>query len=49
MFTYSKIPLQDNEPTAQHLVRAKVLLKFIHCMSKLSDISDFGLDNLPLV
>ena len=40
---------QDDESTAQYLVRAKVLLECIHCTSKLSDISGFGLDNLSLV
>ena len=48
MFTYSKIS-QDDESTAQYLVRAKVLLECIHHTSKLSDISGFGLDNLSLV
>ena len=48
MVTYSKIS-QDNEPTVQYLVRAKVLLECIHHMPKLSDISGFGLNNLSLV
>ena len=49
MFNYSKIPQQDNELTAQYLVRARVLLEYIHHMSKLADISGFGMDNLSLV
>ena len=49
MFAYSKISQQDNESTVWYLVRAKVLLECIHCTSKLSDISGFGLDNLSLV
>ena len=49
MFTYSKILQQDNESTAQYLVRARVLLEHIHCTSKLADISSFGMDNLSLV
>ena len=49
MFAYSKILQQDNESTSQYLVSAKVLLEHIHYMSKLSDISGFGLDNLSLV
>ena len=31
MFAYSKISQQDNESTAQYLVRAKVFLECIHC------------------
>ena len=49
MFAYLKISQQDNESTAQYLVRARVLLEYIHCMSKLADISGFGMDNLSLV
>ena len=48
MFANSKI-LQDNESTAWYLVRVKVLLEQIHCMSRLSDISGYGLDHLSLV
>ena len=46
MFTYSKISQQDNESTAQYLVRARVLLECIHHTFKLADIS---MDNLSLV
>ena len=49
MFTYSKISQQDDESTAWYQLRAKVLLECIHCSSKLSDTSGFGLDNLSLV
>ena len=49
MFTYLKISQQDNESTAQYLVRARVLIAYIHHMSKLADISGFGMDNISLV
>ena len=48
MFAYSQIAQQDDDPTAQYLIRAKVLLECIHHTSKLSDISGVGLDNLSL-
>ena len=47
MFAYLQIVQQDDEPTAQYLIRAKDMLEHIHCTSKLSDISGTGLDNLP--
>ena len=49
MFAYSQITQQDGEPTAQYLIRAKVLLEHIHPTSKHSDISGSGLDNLSLI
>ena len=49
MFAYLQIAQQDNEPTAQYLIREKVLLEHIHHTSKLSDISGAGLDNLSLI
>ena len=49
MFAYSQIAQQDDEPTVQYLIRAKVLLECIHHTSKLSDISGAGLDNLSLI
>ena len=36
MFAYSKISQWDNESTTWYLVRAKVLLEWIQCTSKLS-------------
>ena len=49
MFAYSQKEHQDDEPTAQYLIRAKVLLEHIHHTSKLSDISGAEQDNLSLV
>ena len=49
MFAYSKIPQQENQSTAQYLVRARALLKHIHHMSKVADISGFDMENLTLV
>ena len=48
MFTYLKLSQQDNGSIAQYLVKARVLLECIHCMSKLADILGFGLDNVSL-
>ena len=49
MFAYSQIAQQDDEPTVQYLIRAKVLLEHIYHTSKLSDSSGAGLDYLSLV
>ena len=49
MSAYSQITQQDDEPTAQNLIKAKALLEHILCTSKLPDISDTGLDNLFLI
>ena len=48
MFAYSQISQQDDS-TAQYLVRGRVLLESIHHTSKLADISGFGMENLSLI
>ena len=49
MFAYTQITQQDDEPMAQYLIRATVLLEYIHCTSKFSHISGSGLDTLFLI
>ena len=49
VFAYTQITQQDDEPTGQYLIRAKVLLEHIHHTSKLSDNSGSGLNNLSLI
>ena len=49
MFAYFHLLQGDEKPTAQYLVRAKVLLECIHHTTKLSSISGSGWDNMYLV
>ena len=49
MVAYSNLMQQDDESTLQYLIRVKVLLEHMNHTSKLSHISDKGLNNLPLI
>ena len=49
MFAYTQITQQDDEPTPQYLISAKVLLEHIHHTSKLWDISASGLNNISVI
>ena len=49
MVAYTQLTQQDDEPTSQYIIRARVLLECMNNTSKLSEMSDKELNNLALI